>query len=182
MTDDSTGGPADGASGSDDPEPVPDAATGNHWKQLVLEMEEMADRHRNAGWGTTVLYPTASGVVDDPEPGIGVVVPREAFDALDTAVSTRAVDEYEVLRADLPGEIQILTVLYTDDAGMAIFAPAAVDADRLADLRPRVEGTLYTHVTPPEEDATISFTHDDPTLFFPGGDGGNEDEADVESS
>ena len=39
MTDDSTGGPAGGASGSDDPEPVPDAATGNHWKQLVLEME-----------------------------------------------------------------------------------------------------------------------------------------------
>ena len=170
MTDDSAGGPVEGASGSDDAEPVPEAATGNHWKQLVLEMEGMADRHRSAGWATTVLHPTASGVVDDPEPGIGVVVPREAFDALDTAVSTRAVDEYEVLRADLPGEIQVLTVLYTDDAEAAVFLPAAVDADRLADLTDRVEGTLYTHVTPPEEGATISFTHDDPTLFFPGDD------------
>lgn len=180
MTDESAGGSAEGASGSEDPEPVPDAATGNHWKQLVLEMEEMADRHRSAGWATTVLHPAASGIVDDPEPGIGVVVPQEAFDALDTAVSTRTVDEYEVLRADLPGEIQILTVLYTDDAETAVFLPAAVDADRLADLRPRVEGRLYTHVTPPEADATISFTHDDPALFFPG-DGAESDEPGVDA-
>jgi hypothetical protein len=171
---DEDAGTADDAAGADapddgpiDPESVPEGATENHWKQLVLEMEESADKHRRAGWGTTVLHPTASGAVDEPEPGIGIVVSREEFEALDGVVSTSAVDEYEVLRADLPGEVQMLVILYTADTEEAIFLPAAIAADRLDDLRETVGDELYTHVTPPEDDATVSFTHDDPDLFFP---------------
>ncbi|WP_254823261.1 DUF7529 family protein [Haloglomus halophilum] len=157
-----------GESRDADPEEVPDGATENHWKQLVLEMEQSAEEHRKAGWRTAVLHPTASGVIDDEEPGVGVVVRREEFDGLDEIVSVHEIDEYEVLRADLPGEIQFLTILYSADAEVAIFVPAAVDEDRLEGLRAVVDGTFYTHVTPPEDDATVSFTHDDPSLFFPG--------------
>jgi hypothetical protein len=159
--------PDDGAEAVD-PEDVPDVATENHWKQLVLEMEESAEEHRKAGWRTAILHPTASGVIDGEEPGLGVVVPRTEFDGLDEIVSVREIDEYEVLRADLPGEIQTLTILYSADGEAAIFVPAAVDADRLDGLRAVVSDTFYTHVTPPEDDATVSFTHDDPSLFFPG--------------
>lgn len=151
-----------------DPVEVPDGATENHWKQLVLEMEQSAEGHRKAGWSTTVLHPEASGVLQGEEPGIGVVVSREEFEALDEVVSTHDIEEYEVMRADLPGEIQTLTILYTADGEFAIFVPAALDADRLNGLRAVVSEAFYTHVTPPEDDATISFTHDDPSLFFPG--------------
>ncbi|WP_276258279.1 DUF7529 family protein [Haloglomus litoreum] len=165
--------PADGGEdpGDDagiDPGAVPDGATENHWKQLIVEMEQSAEEHRKAGWRTAVLHPTASGVLDEGEPGIGVVVRREEFDGLDEIVSVRDIDEYEVLRADLPGEIQLLTILYSADGDAAVFVPSAVDADRLEGLRAAVDGTFYTHVTPPEDDDTITFTHDDPTLFFPG--------------
>ncbi|PSP99202.1 hypothetical protein BRC89_05300 [Halobacteriales archaeon QS_4_70_19] len=150
------------------PEEIPDGATGTHWKQLVLEMEESASRHGKSGWDTLTLHPTASGVVDDPESGIGVVVDREEFEGLDALVSRRQVNEYEVLRADLPDEIQVLVILYTADAEAAVFLPAAVDADRLDDLREQVDEKLFTHVTPEDDDETVSFTHDDPSLFFPG--------------
>jgi hypothetical protein len=171
--DESVEAPADdaGEPGDDagiDPDVVPDGATENHWKQLIVEMEQSAEEHRKAGWRTAVLHPTASGVLDEGEPGIGVVVRREEFDGLDEIVSIREIDEYEVLRADLPGEIQLLTILYSADGDAAIFVPSAVDADRLDGLRAAVDGTFYTHVTPPEDDATITFSHDDPTLFFPG--------------
>jgi hypothetical protein len=146
----------------------PSAATEEHWKQLVVEMEQSATEHRNAGWETVVCHPAASGVVDDGEPGFGVVVSREEFDALDRAASSHEVDEYEVLRADLPGEIHLLVILYTADGDVALFVPAALEADRLDGLRAVVDGTFYSHVTPPEDDATVSFTHDDPSLFFPG--------------
>jgi hypothetical protein len=149
-------------------ESVLEGATENHWKQLVVEMEESAGKYRNAGWGTTVLHPTASGTVDEPEPGIGVVVPREEFEAVDEVVSTRAVEEYEVLRADLPGEVQILVILFTADAEQAVFLPAAIATESLTALRETAGDELHTHVTPPEDDATVSFTHDDPGLFFPG--------------
>jgi hypothetical protein len=164
----SQGDEAPGAGEDIDPGEVPDGATENHWKQLVLEMEQSAEEHRKAGWRTAVLHPTASGVIDDEEPGVGVVVRREEFDGLDEIVSVHEIDEYEVLRADLPGEIQFLTILYSADAEVAIFIPAAVDEDRLEGLRAVIDGTFYTHVTPPEDDATVSFTHDDPSLFFPG--------------
>lgn len=151
-----------------DPEEIPDGAMENHWKQLIVEMEQSAEEHRKAGWRTAILHPTASGVVDDGEPGIGVVVRREEFDGLDDLVSIHEIDEYEVLRADLPGEIQTLTILYSEDGEVAVFVPTAVDQDRLEGLRAVVGDTFYTHVTPPEDDATITFTHDDPSLFFPG--------------
>jgi hypothetical protein len=170
--DESVEAPAGGAEdrGDDevDPDVVPDGATENHWKQLIVEMEQSAEEHRKAGWRTAVLHPTASGVLDEGEPGIGVVVRREEFDGLDEIVSVREIDEYEVLRADLPGEIQLLTILYSADGDAAVFVPSAVDADRLDGLRTSVDGTFHTHVTPPADDATISFTHDDPSLFFPG--------------
>jgi hypothetical protein len=147
---------------------APSVATEEHWKQLVVEMEQSATEHRNAGWETVVCHPAASGVVDDGEPGFGIVVPREEFDALDRAASSHEIDEYEVLRADLPGEIHLLVILYTADGDVALFVPAALDADRLDGLRAVVDGTFYSHVTPPEDDATVSFTHDDPSLFIPG--------------
>lgn len=171
--DDPVESPAGGAEdpGEDvgiDPGVVPEGATENHWKQLIVEMEQSAEEHRKAGWRTAVLHPTASGVLDEGEPGIGVVVRREEFDGLDEMVSVREIDEYEVLRADLPGEIQLLTILYSANGDVAVFVPSAVDADRLEGLRAAVDGTFYTHVTPPEDDATITFSHDDPSLFFPG--------------
>jgi hypothetical protein len=146
----------------------PAVATEDHWKQLVMEMETSAGEHRNAGWETVVLHPEASGVLDDGEPGLAVVVPREEFDELDRAASSHEIDEYEVLRADFADEIHVLTILYTADAEVAIFLPAALDADRLDGLRAVVDGTFYSHVTPPDDDATVSFTHDDPSLFFSG--------------
>jgi hypothetical protein len=186
MSDENASTPGEGADTPDDgatnPEPVPEGATENHWKQLVLEMEESADKHQRAGWGTTVLHPTASGAVDDPEPGIGIVVPREEFETLDGVVSTRAVEEYEVLRADLPGETQFLVILFTADAEQAVFLPAAVATDSLDDLRGTVGDALYTHVTSPEDDATVSFTHDDPDLFFPDAEQSRTAEAREEAS
>lgn len=186
MNDEDAGEPDDGADAPAgetlDSESVPEGATENHWKQLVLEMEESADKHHRAGWGTTVLHPTASGAVDDPEPGIGIVVSREEFEAVDEVVNTRSVAEYEVLRADIPGEVQFLVILFTADAEEAIFLPAAVATDPLADLRETVGDELYTHVTPPEDDATVSFTHDDPDLFFPDAEQSRTAEAREEAS
>jgi hypothetical protein len=177
MTDEEAGADGSGDDGRDDRSGI-DAAgaaspieAGEYWDRMLEDVAASADEHRRAGYRTVVLDPEASGTVDREEPGLAVVVPPAEFAELDGVVSVREVDEYEVLRGETPRQIHVLVQFYTADGDAAVLLPAAVDRDALTALREAVGDTFYLHVTPPEDDETVTFTLDDPSLFFPATEG-----------
>lgn len=162
-----------GADGSDD-RPAVDAAdaaspieASEYWDRMLEDVSASAEEHRRAGYRTVVLHPEASGTVDRGEPGIAAVVPQEEFEDLDGVVSVREVDGYEVLRGEVPGRVHVLVQFYTADGDAVVLLPTAVDRDALTALAGAVGETFYLHVTPPGDDETVTFTLDDPSLFFP---------------
>jgi hypothetical protein len=54
------------------------------------------------------------------------------------------------------------------DDEVAVVVPTFFDSEAAAPLatRAREAGRTYTHVRPPADDSRVTFTHDDPELFF----------------
>ncbi len=164
----------------DDESPV----AGERLGEVLADVEGMADDHREAGRETVVVPPTDAGVLDGTPFGLEVVTPRDRFDALEAVVDVATLDTSHVYRTEAD-DVRLLIVLLegtlpptdaaaepdadtaTGDAALSVFVPAVLPlpADALA-ARAREAGAMYTHVRPPADDARVTFTHQDPELFF----------------
>lgn len=145
-------------------------------RELYADVDAMAEDHREAGRETVIVPPADVTVLDGTPFGLEVVTQPDDFETLEAVVDAATLGTSHVYRLDAD-DARLLIVLVegtlppTGDADAAadcsIFVPAylPLPADDLAE-RAREEAVMYTHVRPPTDDARVTFTHDDPELFF----------------
>lgn len=145
-------------------------------RELLADVDAMAAEHREADRETVVVPPSDVSVLEGTPFGLEVVTPREAYEAFEPVVEAATLDTCHVYRTD--GEEGRLLVLLHEGtlppredadgpAEISVFVPAylPLPADAL-EARASAEGVMYAHVRPPGDDARVTFTHEDPSLFF----------------
>lgn len=138
-----------------------------HWEAVVEDMHATAREYREAGWETVALHPGDVHVLreESDRDGLDVVVPGDEFAALRELVADRSFDSYELYRADAGSMVYGLVVLEAAGDDSAVLVPVYYEVDELE----RLAGTdsLYTHVRPLSREEIVTFTHQDPSPFFP---------------
>ncbi|MFQ3319064.1 MAG: hypothetical protein ACI8UR_002079 [Natronomonas sp.] len=145
----------------------PSAAT-ERWQELLDDAAAVADEYRENGWETLVLSTgDVTPLADDPF-GLDVVAPTEEFEALEALVEGASFDTSHVFRDEDDGLRFLIIAIEASDHGAAVVVPAFLSLDEEASLaeRAQTEGTMYTHVRPPDSGGRVTFTHDEPELFF----------------
>ena len=147
----------------------PPPAVGERWQALLEDAETTAAEYAADGYETLVVHPGDVAPVTGEPYGLDVVAPGEEFESLEALVERATFDTSHVYRAEA-GSTRFLVVVVegtTDEGGVAVVVPAFL-ADEPPELAERAtdEGVMYTHVRPPSDDSRVTFTHDDPSLFF----------------
>ncbi|AHG01808.1 hypothetical protein HALLA_00525 (plasmid) [Halostagnicola larsenii XH-48] len=155
----------------------------DRWEAFVADAESIADEYREDDWSVLELHP--GDVAPQPGPsdrpsiddetndyeseyrsiGFDVVVPDDEFEELKDRLGTGfTVSRYEVYQASGFSLIAELD----DDQREAVFVPLYYAPDtverleRLALERGRIDAT----VRPLSRRRVVSFSHDEPSLFF----------------
>lgn len=146
----------------------PPSAVGERWQELLVDADGIAADYAAEGWETLVV-PTGDVTPLSGDPfGLDVLAPGDVFEALEELVASASFDTSHVYHAD-EGRVRFLAVVVeASDDEVAVVVPAYVDLEAAEDLRERAlaAGVTYTHVRPLSDDARVTFTHDDPSLFF----------------
>ena len=146
----------------------PPPAVEDRWEELLADADATAADYRERGWETLVVS-TGDVTPLSGEPfGLDVLAPGDEFEALEGLVEAVTFDTSHVYRAEEGGVRFLVVVVEAGDEEVAVVVPAFLDVGRATDLeeRAREAGVMYTHVRPLSDDARVTFTHDDPDLFF----------------
>lgn len=146
----------------------PPPAVGENWQELLDDAEAMAAEYREEGWEALVIQTGDVTALDSDPFGLSVLAPGSEFEALDELVDRVTFDTSHVYRTDDGGVRFLIVVAEATADEVAVVVPAFLslrDADTL-EARASEEGTMYTHVRPLSADRRVTFTHDDPGLFF----------------
>lgn len=149
-------------------ERVPPSALETRWRELLEDAEAVATRYREDGRETLLLSPgDVAPLAGDPY-GLDVLVPAEEFETLEALVETVTFDASSVYRDDEAGVRFLIVAVEAADGDVAVVVPTYFDPADAANLRERAleEGTTYTHVRTQSADSRVTFSHDDPELFF----------------
>ena len=138
------------------------------WEEVIADMEATAAEYREEGWEVLELHPGDVTVLDGERYGLDVLVPGDEFRELETLTGETGFDSYEVYRAANDGMVFALVVLESPEHERAVCCPTYYERNQIGELQRRAseEGVMYTHVRPLSDDRAVTFTHDDPTLFF----------------
>ncbi|WP_323675310.1 hypothetical protein [Halorubellus sp. PRR65] len=164
-----------------DPEAhLPPEGVLDHWDAVVADMEATVEEYREDGWDVVEVFPGDIAPVSGQHAtvdrfGLDLVVPGELARELSELVRAQdaAFDACSVFRAVEAGIVFLVVVV--EDAGrdVAVIAPAFYDSDDevAQDMIERAtrEGEMRTHVRDLASENVATFTHDDPSLFFPPG-------------
>jgi len=145
--------------------------------EVLADIQRMAVEHRDDGRETVVVPASDAGVLEGTPFGLEVVTPAERFEALEDIVDAATLDRSHVYRTEADDARLVVVLLEgrlpaaadgsdaPDD--LSVFVPGVVPlpAESLA-ARARQAGVMYTHVRPPSDESRVTFTHDDPELFF----------------
>lgn len=146
---------------------VPEAVSAN-WDAVAEEAQTLADDYREEGWETLVVHPgDVTPVFEDPF-GLDVLAPRSEFEEVKTHADASAFDTSHVYRQLSGNTVLLLLVFEATADSVAVLVPAYVseeDLDRLF-TPSREAGEMQTHVRPLTDDERVTFTTDDPSLFF----------------
>lgn len=152
----------------------PFAQLANHWDDMIADMEATAAEYREQGWDVLELHPgdvTALAPTEDRERfGLDVLVPGNEFDELQTLVEAgTSFDSYKVYRGEGSGLVLLLVVMEDSEREQTVVFPAYYNPAQSTDMQQAAHdaGTMYSHVRPLDERAIVTFTHDEPALFFP---------------
>lgn len=155
---------------------TPPAAVEDRWRSLLADAEAIAEEYEADGTDTVVVHPGDVTPLDGTPFGFDVLAPRDEFDALEALAADATFDTSHVYRAETDAARVFVVVvegaLEAADGGdatdVAVVVPAFLSLERAPSLesRARREGVMYTHVRPVSDDARVTFTHDDPDLFF----------------
>jgi hypothetical protein len=146
-----------------------------HWEDLMEDVAATADIYREEGWEVLELHPGDVTALDDPDEfGLDVLVPDDQFERLESWVAEGRFGEFEVYRAE-SGMVFLLVVTRDETHRRAVCLPAYYGFEAVPGLAARAEreGRFLTHVRRLDGER-VTFTHDDPAPFFPGGGPGSD--------
>ena len=146
----------------------PPSDVADRWQELLVDADATAAEYRETGWEALVVRPGDVTPLDGDPFGLDVLAPTEEVETLEELVADVTFDTSHVLRAEEGGVRFCIVAVEAGEDEVAVVVPVFYDVDEAASLaeRAREEGVTYTHVRPPSDDARVTFTHDDPSLFF----------------
>lgn len=144
------------------------------WDDVLADMEATAESYREEGYSVLEIHP---GDVAAPEGtnggrwGLDILVPDDEFEELERMTQHEDVsfDESEVFRGTMAGLVVLVVSMLDRDNEEAIVFPAYYDIDQSQGLlnRARETGKMPTHLRPLDVETTVTFTHQEPSLFLP---------------
>lgn len=151
------------------------ARAAEFWEDVVADMEVTADEYREAGWTALELHPGDVTVMtqseDDDRYGLNVLLPGDEFEELSTLVDDRGVefDSYSVYKGMGSGLVFVVVAMESPTDELAVVHPAFYDREDAQDMLATAdrEGELPIHLRPLSADQYVTFTHEDPSAFFP---------------
>lgn len=149
---------------------VPPPIVAERWRELVDDAEATVAEYEQDGWETFLVHPgDVTPITGDPF-GLDLLAPGNEFDALQELVSEVDFHTSHVYHSE-EGGVRFLVVVVegTKNAtDVAVVLPAYLAADQTGELKAQATeaGVIYTHVRPLSDDARVTFTHEDPDLFF----------------
>jgi hypothetical protein len=153
----------------------PPAAVEEQWETLLADAEAMADEYAEEGTEPFVVHAGDVTPLTGEPLGLDVLAPGDEFEALEELVADATFEVSHVYRTEA-GATRLFVVVVEGslpdsggaDPDVAVLVPAFLSLERAPPLeaRAREAGVMYTHVRPLSNDARVTFTHDDPELFF----------------
>jgi hypothetical protein len=140
------------------------------WRELLADAETTAAEYAADGFEPFLLHPgDVTPVTGDPY-GLDVLAPGDQVEPLRDLVRRGTFDTSHVYATENCGTRVFLIVVEGDADGgaVAVVVPAFLVIDRTPQLARQAtdEGVMYTHVRPPSDDRRVTFSHEDPSLFF----------------
>ncbi len=148
----------------------PPAHVSDQWADLITDAATTADQYRRRGWEAVVLHPETVTPLTDTPYGLDVRIPSGEFNQLGDIVAHATFDSSDVYRTDQHTVRFFVIVVEAPTEEWTVIIPAYLrldDTDALAAIA-RDEGRMYTHVHPVPQTGRVTFTHDDPAVFFSG--------------
>jgi hypothetical protein len=162
----------------DPAEHLPPEGVLDYWDAVVADMEATVEEYREDGWDVVEVFPGDVTTLSGQHPtvdryGLDLVVPGELASELHDHVEApdAGFDSTSVFRAVATGIVFLVVVVEDSDRGIAVIAPAFYDSDdevagEMIERATR-EGEMHLHVRDLASEHVATFTHDDPSLFFP---------------
>lgn len=155
--------------------PTPVDRVLDHWDEVIADMEATAEEYRRDGWDVVEVHPGDVATATESEAhdrwGIDVLVPDNEFPEVERRVDEEngSFGASEVFRAQAGGMVFLVVAMLDERDHQAIVFPAYYDIEQSADVldRARQEGEVRTHLRTLSEDAVVTFTHEDPSMFLP---------------
>lgn len=161
----------------------PPPAVSERWPELLDDAEGIAAEYEDEGW-QTVVVPTGDVTPMTGDPfGFNVLAPGDVFRTLQDLVEEVTFHSSHVYRHEEGGARFYIVVVEGTSGGVdedgasdggdaegdvAVVVPTYLTVDAASMLQEPAEaaGAMYTHVRPLSNDERVTFSHDDPDLFF----------------
>lgn len=144
--------------------PVPDAVA-DHWTELLDDARATAAEYRDRGWDVLLVHTADATVVEE---GLDVLAPDNEYDELAALAEQVAFDNSRVFSNTAGGVRFLLIVVEATDEKEAVAVPAYFAVAEEPELREqaKADGELHTQIRALGSESQVTFTHDDPALFF----------------
>lgn len=146
----------------------PPPAVSERWDTLMADAEATVEEYEERGWETLLIH-TGDVTPLSGEPfGLDVLAPGNEFERLEETAESVTFDTSHVYRNEVGDARFFVIVAEASEDGIAVVIPAFLSisqSDALEETATK-EGVMYTHVRPLSDDARVTFSHDDPALFF----------------
>lgn len=147
---------------------VPKGVEAN-WNAVVEEAETLAADYREEGWETLVIHPgDVTPLFGDPF-GLDVLASRSEFEQTRAFADEHTFEKSHVYRKSSEDVVLLLLVFEADtEEPVVVLVPAYAAREDLERLfaPAREADEMHTHVRPLSDDERVTFSIDDPDLFF----------------
>jgi hypothetical protein len=143
-----------------------------YWKDLAAEVAAVAAEYRDEGWEVLETHPGDVAPLPPGEHdrwGLDVVVPGDELASVQELIDDAPVDELDVFRT-VQGEVVLLLIAAKATAAeRAILVPVYYRESDAAPVRAaaRERGIVHVHLRPLTQEPIVTFSHEQPELFFP---------------
>ncbi|MEF8808248.1 DUF7529 family protein [Natronomonas sp.] len=149
----------------------PPPIVADRWQELMDDAEATEAEYNEEGYRTLLVHTGDVTPLTDVPFGLDVLAPGDEFEALESLVEEATFDTSHVYRNEEGGARFLIVVVEGTDADgedVAVVVPAFLDIAGSEPLEERATdaGVMYTHVRPLSDDSRVTFTHEDPGLFF----------------
>lgn len=143
-----------------------------YWPAFQEEIASLAEEYRSDGWEVVELHPgdivpLAPGEHD--RWGLDVVVPDDELGDVEDLVVDSAPEEFELFRSTQGEVVFQLIAAKAPEPKQLILVPTYYRRSDIGPTRAAAfdRGEIPIHLRPLRQSPVITFTHEDPDVFFP---------------